>query len=109
MKLNKKWLVLCGLLAIGAGGYHYLQRPEPISPYATEVVRKGNIEKAVLANGMLQASKLVNVGAQVSGQIQRLAVNLGDEIKQGDLIAQIDSLTQQNSLKEAQASLNSLN
>ncbi|CAI2334980.1 biotin/lipoyl-binding protein [Vibrio parahaemolyticus] len=109
MKLNKKWFVLCGLLAIGAGGYHYLQRPEPISPYATEVVRKGNIEKAVLANGMLQASKLVNVGAQVSGQIQRLAVNLGDEIKQGDLIAQIDSLTQQNSLKEAQASLNSLN
>ncbi|EOW0799192.1 efflux RND transporter periplasmic adaptor subunit [Vibrio parahaemolyticus] len=109
MKLNKKWLVLCGLLAIGTGGYHYLQRPEPISPYATEVVRKGNIEKAVLANGMLQASKLVNVGAQVSGQIQRLAVNLGDEIKQGDLIAQIDSLTQQNSLKEAQASLNSLN
>lgn len=58
---------------------------------------------------MLQASKLVNVGAQVSGQIQSLAVSLGDEIKQGDLIAQIDSLTQQNSLKEAQASLNSLN
>ncbi|MCA2493145.1 MULTISPECIES: efflux RND transporter periplasmic adaptor subunit [Vibrio] len=100
MKLNKKWLVLCGLLTIGAGGYHYLQRPEPISPYATEVVRKGNIEKAVLANGMLQASKLVNVGAQVSGQIQRLAVNLGDEIKQGDLIAQMALLLKSMELNQ---------
>ncbi|CAE6953487.1 macrolide transporter subunit MacA [Vibrio sp. B1FLJ16] len=109
MKLKKKWLVLCGVILAGAAGAYFFQPPEKPSSYATETVRKGNIEKAVLANGMLQASKLVNVGAQVSGQIQSLAVSLGDEIKQGDLIAQIDSLTQQNSLKEAQASLNSLN
>ncbi len=109
MKLKKKWLALCGILLTGAAGVYFLQPSEAPSSYATEAVRKGNIEKAVLANGMLQASKLVNVGAQVSGQIQSLAVSLGDEIKQGDLIAQIDSLTQQNSLKEAQASLNSLN
>ncbi len=109
MKLKKKWLALCGVLLAGAAGVYFLQPPQELSSYATETVRKGNIEKAVLANGMLQASKLVNVGAQVSGQIQSLAVSLGDEIKQGDLIVQIDSLTQQNSLKEAQASLNSLN
>ncbi len=109
MKLKKKWLALCGVLLAGATGVYFLQPAEEPSSYATETVRKGNIKKAVLANGMLQASKLVNVGAQVSGQIQSLAVSLGDEIKQGDLIAQIDSLTQQNSLKEAQASLNSLN
>ncbi len=109
MKFKKKWLVLCGVFLAGAAGAYFAQPPEKLSSYATETVRKGNIEKAVLANGMLQASKLVNVGAQVSGQIQSLAVSLGDEIKQGDLIAQIDSLTQQNSLKEAQASLNSLN
>ncbi len=58
---------------------------------------------------MLQASKLVAVGAQVSGQIEKLAVQLGDELKQDDLVAQIDNLTQQNSLKEANAALNSLN
>ncbi len=109
MKLKKKWLALCGVILAGVAGAYFFQPPEQLSSYATETVRKGNIEKAVLANGMLQASKLVNVGAQVSGQIQSLAVSLGDEIKQGDLIAQIDSLTQQNSLKEAQASLNSLN
>lgn len=108
-KTTLKWGVIAVAgVAIVAGGYSYLQ-VEPAPDYATESVTHGNIEQVVLANGLLQASKLVNVGAQVSGQIQHLAVDLGQNIHKGDLIAQIDSLTQQNNLKEAQASLNSLN
>lgn len=80
----------------------------PATSYITEPVRRGNIEQTVLANGMLQASKLVSVGAQVSGQIQTLPVTLGQQVKKGELIAQIDSLTQQNNLKAAQASLQSI-
>ncbi|EMA8956538.1 efflux RND transporter periplasmic adaptor subunit [Vibrio fluvialis] len=100
-------IVLVGLFAAGAGYYFY---PKEVPPsFATEPVQRGNIENTVLATGMLQASKLVAVGAQVSGQIENLAVSLGDEVKQGDLVAQIDSLTQQNTLKEANASLNSTN
>ncbi|WP_105901710.1 efflux RND transporter periplasmic adaptor subunit [Vibrio gangliei] len=109
MKLRKKWILIAAVPLIGVGSWFYWGKSEPAPTYATESVQKGDIENAVLANGMLQAAKLVNVGAQVSGQIQKLAVSLGDEIKQGDLIAQIDSLTQQNNLKESQASLDSLN
>lgn len=108
MKIKKRWMLFVATLLIG-GGVAYYSQPDPAPAYATERVRKGDIENAVLANGMLQAAKLVNVGAQVSGQIQHLAVSLGDEVQQGDLIAQIDSLTQQNTLKESQASLDSLN
>ncbi|KUI98037.1 hypothetical protein VRK_27380 [Vibrio sp. MEBiC08052] len=71
-------------------------------------MKRGHIENNVLANGMLQASKLVSVGAQASGQIVNLPVKLGEQVKKGQLIAQIDSLTQQNSLKESLASLASL-
>lgn len=95
------------IAAISGAGYYFYPKEAPPN-FATETVRKGNIENTVLATGMLQASKLVAVGAQVSGQIEKMGVKLGDEIKQGDLVAQIDSLTQQNSLKEAIASLNSL-
>ncbi|OEF25774.1 efflux RND transporter periplasmic adaptor subunit [Vibrio rumoiensis] len=109
MKIKKRWILVTALLLIGGGATYYYAQPESKPVYATEPVVKGDIENAVLANGMLQAAKFVNVGAQVSGQIQDLAVSLGDEVKQGDLIAQIDSLTQQNSLKESQASLDSLN
>ncbi|MCH1924440.1 efflux RND transporter periplasmic adaptor subunit [Shewanella sp. C32] len=87
---------------------YYSTRPKPAPEYATETVQRGDIENTVLANGMLQAYKLVNVGAQVSGQIKSMAVELGQEVNKGDLIAQIDSLTQQNSLKNTQASLNSI-
>ncbi len=97
------------LSALGAGGYYgYTSQAQQPITYATDPVKRGHIENSVLANGMLQASKLVSVGAQVSGQVQQLNVALGDQIKKGDMIAKIDSLTQENSLKEAQASLASL-
>lgn len=98
-------IVILILIAVG----YILYPKKNATTYVTDTVQRGNIEETVLATGMLQASKLVAVGAQVSGQIETLAVNLGDPIRQGDLVAQIDNLTQQNKLKEAQASLNSLN
>lgn len=109
MKIKAKWILIAAIPVIGVASWFYYGQSEPAPTYATENVQRGDIENAVLANGMLQAAKLVNVGAQVSGQIEKLAVSLGDEIKEGDLIAQIDSLTQQNNLKESQASLDSLN
>ncbi len=74
--------------------------------YLTETVRRGDIVKTVNATGEVAAGQLVNVGAQVSGQILTLAVKLGQEVKKGDLIAEIDSTTQQNELDINKAKLN---
>jgi macrolide-specific efflux system membrane fusion protein len=65
----------------------------------------GDIEETVLASGTLKPVKLVAVGAQVSGRVTTLKVSLGQTVRAGDLIAEIDSLTQQNSLRTAQATL----
>ncbi|MCB1756054.1 MAG: efflux RND transporter periplasmic adaptor subunit [Gammaproteobacteria bacterium] len=100
-------LAVVAVLAFAVFAYNNY-KAEPETTYVTEPVKRGDIERTVLANGMLQASRLVSVGAQVSGQIESLLVGLGDEVKEGELIARIDSLTQQNSLKEAQASLQSI-
>jgi macrolide-specific efflux system membrane fusion protein len=59
----------------------------------------------VLASGTLKPIKLVAVGAQVSGRITKLHVALGQTVKKGDQIAQIDSVTQQNNVKTTEASL----
>ncbi|WP_074374817.1 efflux RND transporter periplasmic adaptor subunit [Vibrio spartinae] len=109
-KLSKQWLLfgIILLLVLSVGVTYWWLQPEPQPVYATQTVKKGHIENNVLANGMLQASKLVSVGAQASGQIVTLPVKLGEQVKKGQLIAQIDSLTQQNSLKESLASLTSL-
>lgn len=80
--------------------------PSPKKPdYVTATAGLADIEQAVLASGTLQAFKQVSVGAQASGQIKSLKVALGDVVKKGQLVAEIDSLTQQNSLRTAQAAL----
>lgn len=111
MKNFKKiWLLLLVILVITAGVvYKYSRAAQSQNVFITDVVKRGNIESVVLTNGVLYPSKLVSVGAQVSGLIEKINVQLGDEISQGDLIAQIDNLTQQNALKEAEALLKSVN
>jgi macrolide-specific efflux system membrane fusion protein len=71
----------------------------------TASVSIGDVEQTVLASGTLKPVKLVAVGAQVSGRLTSLKVALGQKVKSGDLVAEMDSLTQQNSLRTAQASL----
>lgn len=74
-------------------------------PPPTVVVGRGDIAETVLADGEIEAKRQVTVGAQVSGRITALKVDLGDEVEEGQLVAEIDSLTQQNALRNAQASL----
>jgi membrane fusion protein, macrolide-specific efflux system len=76
--------------------------------YLTAVVARANVESTVLATGTLQASQQVDVGAQVSGQLKSLKVNLGDHVKKGQLLAEIDPVLLQNALLSAQANLASL-
>lgn len=73
--------------------------------FVTATAALADLEQAVLATGTLQAFKQVSVGAQASGQIKSLKVALGDTVKKGQLVAEIDSLTQQNSLRTTEAAL----
>lgn len=97
-------LAIVAALAIGAGAWWYTRAPA-LPPLATTPVSRGDLEQTVDATGVIDAYKLVNVGAQASGQIKKLYVQLGDEVKAGDPIAEIDSITQENSLRNAEAAL----
>ncbi|MEL0637019.1 efflux RND transporter periplasmic adaptor subunit [Marinomonas sp. TI.3.20] len=93
------------LLSTAVGGWFYLAQNEPEAPPTTALVRLGTVEETVLASGTMEAKQLVSVGARVSGQIETLAVALGDKVEKGDLIAQIDSQDQQNAVLTAKANL----
>jgi macrolide-specific efflux system membrane fusion protein len=75
---------------------------------ATALAVRGDIEQSVLATGVLQPIKLVSVGAQASGQVKKLYVALGDQVKAGDPIADIDSRNQINTVSNAQAGLSNV-
>ena len=107
MKTWTKWLVTLAVLG-GAGfgaWWYFLAAPEAATVPNTVVVGRGDIERTVLASGVLEANSLVSVGAEVSGRIEAVHVALGQEVKKGDLIAEIDSLDQENAVKTAQAVL----
>ena len=102
---NTLIIITAAIVLLAAGAFYFLQTKEPTQDYETQTAQRGNIESSVLAIGMLQASKLVSVGSLVSGQVLNLPVPLGGHVNKGDLIAEIDNLTQKNDLETAKASL----
>lgn len=107
----KSFRIIISLLCVALVAYlawSYFKPKQEQPQYITESVTRGDLENTVLATGTLDATKLVSVGAQVSGQVQKMYVQLGDEVKQGQLIAQIDSTTQENSFKTAEANIKNL-
>ena len=107
MKLKLKPLILILALGVGVGSYFYINKTEEANQvhYITEPVKRTTIDKNVLATGSVRASQRTEVGAQVSGKIISLNVKLGQAVKKGDLIAEIDASNQSNSLSTAEASL----
>ena len=104
--MKKRFFILLGLLvAAGAAYYFFSSNSKQETTYLTESVTRGNVEKTVVASGSVESVNEVDVGAQASGEITKLYVKLGQEIKKGEMIADIDSTTQINTLNTKKAAL----
>jgi len=71
----------------------------------TATVSVADVTQTVMATGVIQPRKMVSVGAQASGRILALHVALGDQVRKGQLLAEIDPSTQRNALENAEAVL----
>lgn len=80
----------------------------PKITYITAPVVRMDLEESVLATGILKAFKTVAVGAQVNGQLKTLHVVLGGTVKKGQLLAEIDPILPENTLKDAEAQVDNL-
>ncbi len=105
-RLFRLFVIVAVLGGAGFGAWYYLfGQPAPEAAPTTTAVTRGDIEIDVLATGTLNAQTVVNVGAEVSGRIDALHVELGQTVSKGDLIAEIDPLDKENALKIANAAL----
>jgi len=106
---EKRWLSRTALLLLAAGigtlAYYTTRSASTSGSIATAVVSRGDVDLTVLATGTLKPVKLVAVGAQVSGRVTSVRVKLGQRVSTGDLVAEIDSVTQENALRTTQATL----
>lgn len=76
--------------------------------WRTAKVERADIEDLVTALGTLEPLDYVDVGAQVSGQLEKLHVDVGDTVKKGQLLAEIDASVQQARVEEGKAQLDAL-
>lgn len=94
------------LLLLAAGGWWWW-RPPPVTPPTARVTR-ADIQLLITATGTVEPRRYVDVGAQVSGQVKRIHVQVGDDVKRGQLLLEIDPDVQQAVVEGARASLASL-
>ncbi len=101
------------ILGLIAGGVFYFKNKNDAAEaakaaYKITEVKTGTIEEVITSQGKLEAKEYVDVGSQVSGQLEKLHVELGDVVKQGDLIAEIDPKIYEAQVEATQARLKTL-
>ncbi len=94
------------VLAIGAGaGAYYIRRGGPEIQVNTSPISRGDITDTVGASGTLQAVTTVQVGSQVSGNIQFLGADFNSIVKKGQVVARLDPSLFDAQLQQAKANL----
>ncbi|WP_410017157.1 efflux RND transporter periplasmic adaptor subunit [Pseudomonas sp. 5P_3.1_Bac2] len=93
------------LVAVAGCAWYFNRDAQAASQVAPVKAAIGNIEDTTTALGTLQPLDYVDVGAQVSGQLLKLHVALGEEVKEGQLLAEIDPRLMQAKVIASQAQL----
>ena len=99
-------VVACLLPILAVAAWQVL--PSGRDSLPTVAVTRGNIENSVTSLGTLQPRRYVDVGAQASGQIRKIHVEAGDQVKEGELLVEIDPATQQAKLDASRYSIENL-
>jgi HlyD family secretion protein len=107
-KLTRKkiYLIASGLVVIAAvAGYFLWSRRASADEYITAKIERGNVRNTVNATGALQAVTTVQVGSQVSGIISELYVDFNDNVRSGQIVAQLDPSVLQAQVAQQRANL----
>src|SRR6266566_2877574 len=104
-----KWLWLVAVVASGAGvGWYRNQHAGSTLDYESVLVSRGDLTQVVTASGQLNPVVKIEVGSQISGIIEKLLADFNSQVKEGQLIAQLDPATYEANLIQAQGNLASV-
>jgi membrane fusion protein, macrolide-specific efflux system len=104
------WIAGAVAVLAGAGGYYAYGRSSATATpgLATAPVVRGDIEQTVTALATIKPKTYVDVGTQVSGQLRKVMVAIGDGVQKGQQVAQIDPTVYQTKVIGDQAQLDNL-
>ena len=102
------WVALVLLLAataVAAGWWQQRAQRNDAPRYVTEPVVRGDLALRVSANGTLQPTSTVNIGSELSGTVARVLVDINDRVKQGQVLAELDTTKLRDQVVRSRASL----
>lgn len=105
---KKTWITLGVLIILGGFGVYWKQsRSDSLTAknFETVVVGHGHIRQKVTASGKIQPINTVSVGTQVSGIVEKVLADYNDEVKEGQLLAQLDTSVLIENRNDAKARL----
>ena len=108
---RKKLVSVLAIAVVTAGGWYWYSSAAQSQQQSTLrplTVTRGTIEEVVTAQGKLEPNQYVDVGTQVSGQLKKIYVDIGDSVTKGQLLAEIDPRVIQAQVEAGEARLNSL-
>lgn len=112
LKRSRRWIVFEVLIVLGVFAVtaflFFGSRSGGDAAMRVEEVAHGNIERTVTAVGQIRPKTFVDVGTQVSGQLRKVYVDIGEVVQQGKLIAEIDPTVYQTKVLSNQAQIENL-
>jgi len=108
MSNRRIWIIAGTVATLVAGTGWWALAEDGDAALITAPAQVADLEKTIQAVGRVNPKELVAVGAQVSGQVKRLHVVLGQRVQAGQLIAEVDSQPQRIALRSAEAATNAL-
>lgn len=104
--MKKTGMVIVLVITAVVAGWWWGGRDESVAPqYRTETVDRGDISAQVSANGTLNPVTLVNVGTQVSGTVRRIYADFNEQVKAGQVLAELDPALFQAALAQSTANV----
>ncbi|MBE0507179.1 MAG: efflux RND transporter periplasmic adaptor subunit [Marinospirillum sp.] len=106
-RTKKILLLLLVVLLVAAAiyGWQQFKAPERSTHLPSATVTRGNLQEQVTATGTINPRNYVDVGAQISGQLLRLHVEVGDPVEAGQLLAEIDARVLEANVAASRAQL----
>lgn len=77
----------------------------PLGQYVTEEATTGNLVVTISASGTLQPTRSVDVGSELSGTLDAVLVNENDTVKQGQVVARLDTSKLQDTAAKSRAAV----
>lgn len=108
LRSKRLWLLIVLAVAAVIAVKVFFKPADDAPSYQTATVTRGSIEDSIGSLGSLEPKDYVDVGTQVSGQLQRLLVDIGDQVEENQLLAEIDPTVFESRVRNSRATLTQL-